>query len=507
MIAHGTTNIVNRAYSKLCNIFEQYYLLRRNLSILNWDSAVAMPKNSINIRSKQLSAQNSAIDSLINNTKIKKYINIVYKQIDCLDKDKQANFREIKKVYDLHESIPIRLQNRISEQSAKTEVLWREAREKNNFKIVSKELDRVINLTIEKSKILSDVFETDQYASLMQEYDYGVTDQEVSKLFKKLQKELPDLIYKIIKPINNVASKSQTHVVLNNAFQKNLCINILKDFGFDFDNGRLDKSAHPFTEGGMFDVRVTTSYHKDRPFESLLAAVHELGHALYDMHLPKDLFSQPIGYDMGMMFHEATALFYEMCIFRTTYSAKYTHNKIKTLGFKQEFCLDNITESLINNSPSLIRIESGEAEYLLHIILRYNIEKMLLRHEITAKDLPEVWNALSEKLLNNIPETNQNGCLQDVHWYSGLFGYFPSYGLGSILAANIFTNNNINNILNNINLSDQSKISKINNIMIDKMFSKGRTLHRNYLIKNLTGENHLSADKYIQYLKTKYDKK
>lgn len=130
MIAHGTTNIVNRAYSKLCNIFEQYYLLRRNLSILNWDSAVAMPKNSINIRSKQLSAQNSAIDSLINNTKIKKYINIVYKQIDCLDKDKQANFREIKKVYDLHESIPIRLQNRISEQSAKTEVLWREAREK-----------------------------------------------------------------------------------------------------------------------------------------------------------------------------------------------------------------------------------------------------------------------------------------------------------------------------------------------------------------------------------------
>ncbi len=504
MIAHGTTNIVNRAYTKLQSIFEQYYLLKRNLSILNWDSAVTMPKNSISIRSKQLSAQNTAIDSLINNSKIKKYINILHKQIHLLDKSKQANFIEIKKIYDLHESIPIRLQNKIAEQSAKTEVLWQEAREKNDFKLVSKELDKVINLTIEKAKILSDVFEVDPYAGLMQEYDFGVSDHQVSKVFKKLQKELPELAYKMVKSNSKLFSKNNEQVALNNVFQKQLCVSTIKDFGFDFGKGRLDKSAHPFTEGGMYDVRITNSYHKYKPFESLLAAVHELGHALYDMNLPEDLFSQPIGYDMGMMFHEASALFYEMCIARTDFFARYTYNKIKSLGFKEDICLANITRNLINNSPSLIRIESGEIEYLLHIILRYNIEKMLLNREITAIDIPEVWNTLSAQLLHNKPNSNQNGCLQDVHWYTGLFGYFPTYGLGIVLATNTFVYNNIDKILHDKTLSDHKIISKINSLMINKLFSKGRTLSRSNLIKNLTGNSSLSAENYIKYLKAKY---
>lgn len=490
---------VNLAYYNLHTIFEQYYFLKRNLSILNWDSAVYMPLNSIEMRSKQVSAQNSAINDLVNHKKVKSYIDTISSDLESLDISCQKNFKEIKKIYNLHKSVPIELQNKISEQASKTEILWRNARDKNDFSLVQSDLDKTILLTIEKSKILSDIFDLDPYSSLMQEYDYGVIDKEVAALFNELQNNLPKIL-------SNFSVSDRNNTVLDKDFQKLLCTSVLKDFGFNFMQGRLDESSHPFTEGGKEDNRITTHYSTVRPFDALHSVIHEFGHALYDANLPQELFTQPIGYDMGMMFHEATALFYEMCIFRTDFFVRYIYDKINELDSRKNIQLSQISNYLIDNSPSLIRIQSGEIEYLLHIIMRYNIEKLLLSRDITTADLPHVWNELMVKLLNNRPASDKEGCLQDIHWYLGLFGYFPSYGLGCVLASNIYTNNNIENILTTKHTSYKDVMLHINTLLIDKLFSKGRTLSRKDLIKVLIGDEKLNAKSFVGYLKRKYTK-
>lgn len=495
---------INSVYNKLADVFEQYYFLKRNLSLLNWDSAVYMPIGSIDIRKKQISAQNTAISNLLDSAKVKKYLKILDNEIDNLDDDKKINFKEIKKIYFLHECIPLKLQNKLAEQTAKTEVIWREAHNKNNYDLVYRDLDKIIELVIEKSKILSDTFQVDAYTGLMQEYDYCVSDQEVSILFNTIKNGSNDII-KLLEPEDNAKVKnSKAGFDLNVDLQKKLCLEIIKDFGFDYNRGRLDASAHPFTEGGKNDVRITTSYDNVRPLDSLHSVIHEFGHALYDMNLPDNCYSQPIGYDMGMMFHEAVALFYEMCIFRTEFFAQYVNKKIKKSDNKINLSLNNIQKQIFNNMPSLIRIQSGEVEYLMHIILRYNLEKMLISKQLSARDLPEAWAVQSSALLSKQPDSDKNGCLQDIHWYLGLFGYFPSYGLGQLLAVNIFVKNNIETMLTDNNYSISERIANINTILIKKLFTKGRSLSRKDLIKELTGDCELSAKTYISYLENKY---
>ena len=211
----------------------------------------------------------------------------------------------------------------------------------------------------------------------------------------------------------------------------------MKILGFDFTRGRLDKSEHPFCGGATDDVRITTRYSKKNPFSSLEGVMHETGHAMYELGLPKKWQYQPVGESRGMVMHESQSLLIEMQITRSLAFKKYLSKFLSNnFGFKgKEFSGNNLYTLGTRVKKSYIRVEADEVTYPLHIILRFNIEKMLLNKTLQVEDIPDAWNQEYKKLFGIDVDKDSNGCLQDIHWYAGLIGYFPTYTLGALTAA------------------------------------------------------------------------
>jgi carboxypeptidase Taq len=210
--------------------------------------------------------------------------------------------------------------------------------------------------------------------------------------------------------------------------------------GFPFDRGRLDESEHPFTEGVPGDIRVTTRLDPNDPFSGLLGALHETGHALYDLGLPQDWRDQPVGRDRGMALGESQSLLIEMILCRSRPFVRYVQPLLlKHFGVSgPEWELENVYAHLTRVKRGLIRVDADELTYPLHIMLRYELEKQLLSGDLAVRDLPEAWNAGMEQRLGIRPPNDADGCLQDIHWAVGSFGYFPSYALGAVIAAQLY---------------------------------------------------------------------
>ena len=211
----------------------------------------------------------------------------------------------------------------------------------------------------------------------------------------------------------------------------------MKQIGFDFTRGRLDKSVHPFCGGSTNDVRITTRYNNDNPFSSLDGVMHETGHALYELNLPKDWMHQPAGKSRGMAMHESQSLLIEMQITRSLAFKKFLSNTLnKKFNIKDKATNpDNLYKLGTRVNKSFIRVESDEVTYPLHIILRFNLERKIFNNEINIADIPDAWNDEFNRLFNLSINKDTDGCLQDIHWFAGLFGYFPTYSLGALTAA------------------------------------------------------------------------
>ena len=211
----------------------------------------------------------------------------------------------------------------------------------------------------------------------------------------------------------------------------------MKIIGFDFKRGRLDKSVHPFCGGSTNDVRITTRYNEDNPFSSLDGVMHETGHALYELNLPEKWNYQPVGKARGMAMHESQSLMIEMQITRSQAFKKFLSKLLKNKFniFDNAFESENLYLLGTRVEKSFIRVESDEVTYPLHIILRFNLERKIFNNEINMNDIPDAWNEEYKRLFDKKVNNNTDGCLQDVHWYAGLFGYFPTYSLGALTAA------------------------------------------------------------------------
>ena len=215
----------------------------------------------------------------------------------------------------------------------------------------------------------------------------------------------------------------------------------MKQIGFDFSRGRLDKSEHPFCGGGTEDVRITTRYNESDPFSSLEGVMHETGHAMYELGLPREWQHQPVGRSRGMALHESQSLLVEMQITRSLAFKKFLSNFLhKEYDLKgKEWSSENLYTLGTRVNKTYIRVEADEVTYPLHIILRFNIEQMLFNNSLNVKDLPIFWNEEYKKLFGMEIDNDKNGCLQDIHWFAGLFGYFPTYSLGALASAQFST--------------------------------------------------------------------
>jgi carboxypeptidase Taq len=282
----------------------------------------------------------------------------------------------------------------------------------------------------------------------------------------------------------------------------------MKAVGFPFERGRLDESEHPFTGGVPGDIRITTRFSPTDPLTGLMGVLHETGHAMYDVGLPEAWRGQPVGRDRGMAMQESQSLLLEMLIGRNRPFLRYMKPLLdKTFGASgptngAEWDVENLYRLLIRVRRSLIRVDADEVTYPVHIMLRYEIENEMLKGELKIKDLPEAWNARIQDRLGVRPSNDAEGCLQDVHWAVGSFGYFPSYAIGAVIAGQLYESLRADRPELDEELA-AGQFSGLFDWLRQNVHSIAATVSTPELIRNATGKP-LSAAAWLRYIEGKY---
>ena len=490
-------------YKQLEQEFKRLHAFRGSLSLLRWDAAVMMPRGSADVRGEQLAALETEYHALLTAPRVTRLMDRAQANIQVLSDWQIANLREMRRQRDHAIATPVSLISRLTKAASRAEARWLEARRQGKFELFAPHLEEVVNLVRDKAALLGQALNLAPYDALVDEFSPGITTADIDAMFKALSRRLPSLIRESI-----AVQESHPPLPLTGKFphgkQKALIVEVMKAVGFPFDRGRLDESEHPFTEGVSGDMRVTTRIDPDDIFSGLLGALHETGHAMYDLGLPQEWRDQPVGRDRGMALEESQSLLVEMTVCRSRPFVQYVQPLLaKHFGVSgPEWDIENIYTHLNRVKRGLIRVDADELTYPLHIMLRYEIEKQLLSGELAVRDLPEAWNAGMEQRLGIRPPNDMEGCLQDIHWAVGHFGYFPSYALGAVIAGQL--NEAMRAALPK--LDEEIAAGQFGGVMDwlrDNVHGIGARLPVQELIKQATGKP-LTAAAYLRYLEAKY---
>jgi carboxypeptidase Taq len=426
-------------YKQLEQEWKRLHAFRGAMSLLRWDAAVMMPRGSADVRGEQLAALETEHHALLTAPKITRLLDRAQASAASLEDWQVANLREMRRQRDHAIATPVALVSRLAKATARAEVRWVEARQSGKFELFAPHLEEVLHLVRDKAQLLGQSLHLAPYDALLDEFSPGITAADIDGIFKGLARRLPGFIRETIDrqtatPPLPIAGRFAA------GKQKALTVEIMRAIGFPFDRGRLDESEHAFTEGVPGDVRVTTRFDSNDLFSGLLGALHETGHAMYDLGLPASFADQPVGRDRGMALEESQSLLIEMIICRSRPFVTYLKPLLeKHFGVSgPEWAVDNLYALLTRVRRSAIRVDADELTYPMHIQVRYELEKKLLAGELAVRHLPEAWNAIMEQRLSVRPASDVEGCLQDVHWAVGSFGYFPSYAVGYAMAAQFY---------------------------------------------------------------------
>jgi carboxypeptidase Taq len=425
-------------YQQLEQEFRRLYALRSAAGILRWDAATMMPRGSVELRGDQLAALETEGHALLAAPKIPRLLDRATASSAGLDGWQQANLKRMRREYEHAIAVPNSLLSRLAKATATAEQRWREARSNSDFKLFAPYLEEVVHLVRDRAHLLGQALGMPPYDALTDAFSPGLTSKEIDRIFTVLSQRLPELI--------NQAIAAQAHLEVlpvdakvSNSKQRTLALELMKALGFSFEQGRLDESDHPFTGGAPGDVRITTRFKLQDVLSGLMAVIHETGHARYEQGLPVSGRMQPAGTNAGMAVHESQSLLLEMFIGRSRPFFQYLQPLLaKHLGVTgPEWQAGNLLRVLTRAQRSTIRIDADELTYLVHIMLRYDLERQLLDGELPVKDLPDAWNQGMASRLGVRPANDAEGCLQDIHWSLGAFGYFPSYAIGAVIAAQL----------------------------------------------------------------------
>jgi carboxypeptidase Taq len=380
---------------------------------------------------------------------------------------------------------------------------WLVARESGRFEDFAPSLEEVVHLVRDKATLLGQARGLSPYDALVDEFSPGLTSAEIDAMFKALGRRLPGLIREVL-----ARQEKRPPLAIGGKFpasrQRALALEIMRAVGFPFDRGRLDESEHPFTEGVPGDVRVTTRFDPAEPFSGLLGALHETGHAMYDVGLPAEFIDQPVGRDRGMALEESQSLLMEMIVCRSRPFVRYLKPLLeKHFGVSgPEWSEQNLYAHLTRVRRGLIRVDADELTYTLHIQLRYELENQLLAGELAVRNLRDAWNAGMEQRLSIKPKDDREGVLQDVHWAVGSFGYFPSYALGAVMAAQFYEalRAAVPEVDEQI---ARGEFSGLMGWLRENVHSQGARMSAQDLLKHATGKP-LSATPALRYLEGKY---
>jgi carboxypeptidase Taq len=490
-------------YQQLEQEWRRLHAFRGALSLLRWDAAVMMPRGSAELRGEQVAALETEYHALLTTPKVTRLLDRAQADLRGLEDWQVSNLREMRRQRDHAIATPVTLISRLARATAMAESQWLAARRDNNYALFAPHLEEVLLLVRDKAALLGQALNLPPYDALVDEFSPGVGTADIDAIFKALSRRLPGMI-------GEALEKQQSQPLLpitgrfGTAKQRSLVVEVMKAVGFPFDQGRLDESEHPFTEGVVGDLRLTTRYDAADPFAGLLGALHETGHAMYDVGMPASWRDQPVGRDRGMALEESQSLLLEMIIGRSAPFLRYLQPLLQkhygATGPEWEFA--NLHRLLTRVRRSLIRVDADEMSYSLHIMQRYDIEKQLLAGKLAVRDLPEAWNAGMEQRFGARPSGTADGCLQDMHWAIGSFGYFPSYALGLVIAAQLWEA--LRAQLPEVDtLIERGEFAPIFAWLRDNMHGYGAKLPIKDLIKQASGQA-LSANALLRYLQGKY---
>jgi len=425
------------AYDKLAGIWTQLHHFNHLQAIAGWDQAAMMPPRGAEARARAMAEMNGLLHRLRTDPALPALLAAA--ELEDLEEITRANLAEMRREWRSSNALPRALVEAQSLAGARCEHAWRSQRPANDWRGFLGNFREVLRLAREVARCLSDATGLAPYDALMDQFEPGARSAEVDRVFGDLQQWLPGLVQRV-RAKQSRETVAQPKGPFAKSAQRALSLDVMALLGFDFDGGRLDESAHPFSGGVPEDVRLTTRYRDSDLMQSLMGTIHETGHARYEQNLPRDLLGQPVANPRSMGIHESQSLSFEMQLGRSRAFAELLAPKLAThFGDQPAFDPDNLHRLMTRVTPGRIRVDADELTYPAHVILRYGIEKRLIDGSIEADDIPALWDDGMQSLLGVDTRGNHtDGCLQDVHWSSGAFGYFPCYTLGAMYAAQWF---------------------------------------------------------------------
>lgn len=488
------------AYQQLTHRFQRLSRFAHLGAIAGWDMQAMMPPKGAAARSEALAELRVLRHQLLTEPVVGDWI--AEAQTLPLSSSEQANLHEITRQYALATVLPGNLVEAQSLAGSRCEHAWRTLRASNDWASFEPLLKEVVSLAREEATLRAEATGVSRYDALLNLYEPGMSSAKLDTLFGSVKTWLPDLIQEIM------ARQASLPLVppqgpFSTSLQRETGLDVMKVLGFDFEAGRLDISAHPFCGGVPDDVRITTRYSEDDLFSALFGVIHETGHARYEQNLPCEWRGQPVAEARSMGIHESQSLFFEMQVGRHPLFLK----QLRTLvlqHFPQQPALeeDNFIAWNHRVTPGLIRVDADEVTYPAHVILRYEIERALMEGNIEVGDIPDLWNEKMQASLGLSTQNNyRDGCMQDIHWTDGSFGYFPTYTLGAMYAAQFMAT--IRQKMDIDEIIRTGDLTPVFDWLNNNIWNKGCLLATDELVKQATGES-LNPDHFRQHLITRY---
>ena len=472
--------------NKLKEYFKSYYVLNDVSGLLFWDNATNLPKKSIESRSEQMSILSNFTDRIFRSEDIQEEIQKA--ENTKLSEADSMCLKLMKSIIVKENAIDPDLKSLLIKKKLTCEHLWREARSKNDSSIIEKDFNDLLDLVHEEASQLAKATNLSPYDSLISKYDMDYDSSKIDQVFSVIESE-------IIPKYLDVKKIKSPHIYKSNISDSEILKMIkvkLKQLNFDFDRGRIDQSHHPFCGGATNDVRITTRF-EDNILESLSALFHETGHGVYEQNRPNQYLYEPLGQSRSLSVHESQSLFFENHIFKSKVYFNIINNIFDNSKDLEKSFLEHYHAVRVNP----IRVSADEFSYPIHVYIRYKIEKEIFKNKIYFKDIKNLWNEnyLNNLSINLISETE--GVLQDIHWYEGIFGYFPTYALGAMIASQI----KFNCPLFDIFLGNPNE-ENINNLIIwlnTNIHQKASLYSSDEMLQSISGEN-LNPKYYLDHL-------
>ena len=458
--------------------------------VLRWDQEVMMPEGGTPARSQQLSTLSSVRHDLLTDDRTGELLDAAEPE----DDEERAVMREVRREYERATRVPNELVEEISEVTSEAHPVWAKAKEADDFDEFAPTLERLVELKREYADQVNPG--VPRYEALFEEFEPYLGLDTAERVLSTLRDELVPLVDDVLasefspEPLPSVEEDAQEEVVHD----------ALDALGYDWERGRLDVAPHPFSTGTQFDARVTTRYSED-PLDALTSTVHEFGHATYTLGLPQDEYGTPLGEARDLTVHESQSRFWENHVARTRafwefFADRFNETTGEEVTPQRAYEAANTVEE---RNP--IRVEADELTYHSHILLRFEVERALIEGDIEVDEVPEVWNEKHEEYLGFRPDTDAEGALQDIHWSHGSFGYFPTYSLGSVLAAQVDAA-----VRDEIDVNERVRDGEFDGIrgwLREEIHTYGKQYETDELVRRATGED-LSAEPFVEYAQEKY---